>query len=543
MPAEKTLRIAIAQINLQVGAIESNCQKIIDLITQKKQLKNVDILVFPELTLTSYPPEDLLLRAALYHQIESAILQILEHSEDIYVVIGYPSHINNQLFNTCSVLHNKKILYTYNKQRLPNYGVFDEKRYFVEDHKDCVFSIKGVPIALSICEDIWFKGPSENAKQAGAELILNINASPFHTMKQQERRTMLKQRAQDSEVDIVYANLVGGQDDLLFDGCSMAINRNGDIDFEAPAFEEDCYIVEYDFNNKSFQHDYSFNTVSQLDLIYKALCLGIKDYVQKNGFSSVILGLSGGIDSALTMTLAVDALGSENVDVYLLPSKYTSHMSNEDAVLLAENMNVKHHILPIEKPFNAFMKTLEPFLQEAHAHDTTEENIQARCRGTLLMAISNRYGKMLLTTGNKSEMAVGYATLYGDMAGGFAPLKDVPKLLVYDLCKWRNHEEAVIPQRIIDRPPSAELRPDQKDEDSLPSYEILDPILEHYIERDMSPEKIIAEGFSEDDVRHVVRLVDMNEYKRRQSAPGIRITKRAFGRDRRYPITSGYREK
>ena len=451
---------------------------------------------------------------------------------------------NDKLYNVCSVIHKHHVVHTYKKQRLPNYGVFDEKRYFTAGDDDCIFKIHDIPIALSICEDIWFKGPSEKAKQAGAELILNINASPFHTSKQQQRREMLIHRAQDCGADIIYTNLIGGQDDLIFDGCSMAINRKGEIDFEAEAFTENCYRIEYQYQQHQFKHNYTNHIINdQYELIYAALLLGIKDYVSKNGFKGIILGLSGGIDSALTLALASDALGPDQVDVFLLPSKYTSDMSNEDAVEQANNLGVKYQIIAIEKPFNAFVETLTPLLAANSEHDTTEENIQARCRGTLLMAISNKFGQLLLTTGNKSEMAVGYATLYGDMAGGFAPLKDVPKLLVYELAKWRNQQSEAIPQRVIDRPPSAELRPDQKDEDSLPSYDVLDPILERYIEQDISPEKIIAEGFAEEDVRHVVRLVDRNEYKRRQSPPGIRITKRAFGRDRRYPITSGYRER
>ena len=543
MTQDMTLRIAIAQINLHVGAIEANQCHVIDII-QSLNSKHVDLIVFPELTLTSYPPEDLLLRAELYHQIDEALDAICKEVNDVYVVVGYPKRVDDKLFNACSVIYQQNIIHTYYKQRLPNYGVFDEKRYFDADNQNCVFTLKDVPVALSICEDIWFSGPSEKAKQAGAELIININASPFHLTKQQQRRQMLTNRAKDCELDIIYTNLVGGQDDLIFDGCSMAINRQGEIDFEAEAFNEDCYLIEYHPQQHQFEHRYSLHLIDdRFELIYKALLLGIKDYVSKNGFNGVILGLSGGIDSALTLALASDALGPDQVEVFLLPSKYTSDMSNVDAIQQATTMGVKHHILPIEKPYNAFLETLESWLSSSSEHDTTEENIQARCRGTLLMAISNKFGQLLLTTGNKSEMAVGYATLYGDMAGGFAPLKDVPKLMVYELANWRNQSSEVIPQRVIDRPPSAELRPDQKDEDSLPHYEILDPILERYIEQDINPEKIIAEGFSEEDVRHVVRLVDRNEYKRRQSAPGIRITKRAFGRDRRYPITSGYREK
>ncbi len=543
MPSDNTIRIALAQVNLHVGAIQSNQQIIIDTINEIQNKDHVDVLIFPELTLTSYPPEDLLLRDALYQQIGEALIAIIQQVGELTVIIGYPQRDGKKLFNACCVIHQQTIVHIYHKQRLPNYGVFDEKRYFDDDNKDCVFNIKGTAVALSICEDIWFSGPSEKAKAAGAELILNINASPFHKTKQQQRQEILKQRASETDLDIVYVNLVGGQDDLIFDGCSMAINRHGDIDFEAPAFNEKTYIIDYHPDKRCFTHTYTNQTTqSDHELIYQALTLGVKDYVNKNSFKGVLLGLSGGIDSALTLCLAVDALGAENVEVLLLPSKYTANMSNEDAVLQASILAVSHHIVPIEKPFKAFLETLAPWLSKSSS-DTTEENIQARCRGTLLMALSNKSGKLLLTTGNKSEMAVGYATLYGDMAGGFAPLKDVPKLLVFELARWRNTSAEVIPQRVIDRPPSAELRPDQKDEDSLPGYEVLDPILERYIEKDQSPEIIIRAGFREEDVLHVVQLVDRNEYKRRQSAPGVRITKRAFGRDRRYPITSGYREK
>lgn len=538
-----SLRLALAQINLHVGAIAANTQHVIEVINDAKK-HHVEVVIFPELTLTSYPPEDLLLRAELYHQIDQSLNEIVQYCDDIHVILGYPKRIDNKLYNACSVIHQHSIVHTYHKQHLPNYGVFDEKRYFVADDHVCVFQIKDIPIALSICEDIWFSGPSEQAKSSGAELIINLNASPYYQDKQQQRREMLQRRAGESGLDIVYVNLIGGQDDLVFDGCSMAINRQGKIEFEADAFAEQTYIIDYHAQDQTFQHAYDQPKISnQHELIYRALCTGVHDYVRKNGFNSVVLGLSGGIDSALTMTIAVDALGAENVEVYLLPSKYTSDMSNIDAAAQAVNLGVTHYMISIEKPFKAFMQTLAPWLEVPTETDTTEENIQARCRGTLLMAISNKLGKLLLTTGNKSEMAVGYATLYGDMAGGFAPLKDVPKLLVYELAKWRNRDKEVIPQRVIDRPPSAELRPDQKDEDSLPSYEILDPILERYIEQDISPERIITEGFDEEDVRQVVRLVDLNEYKRRQSPPGVRITKRAFGRDRRYPITSGYKEK
>ena len=536
----QSITIALAQLNFHVGAIASNTDKIIQAIHEMQN--RADVLLFPELTLISYPPEDLLYRDALYQQLDDALERIRLECGDLYVIIGHPERQGNTLYNACTVMHEQQRVMTYYKQRLPNYGVFDEKRYFDEADKNGLLNIHGIPVALSICEDIWFSGPSEQAKQAGAELVLNINASPFHKHKQIQRREMLQQRARDTGLDIVYVNLVGGQDDLIFDGCSMAINRNGQIDFEATAFAEQIYTVTYHAEAKHFEHQYENTQLQGHALIYQALVTAVHDYVRKNGFKGVLLGLSGGIDSALTLAIAVDALGAENVEVVMMPSRYTLDMSNEDAEQQARYLGVIHHTIPIAKPFAAFVEDLQPWLQQAGLEDTTEENLQARCRGTLLMALSNHTGKMLLTTGNKSEMAVGYATLYGDMNGGYAPLKDVPKLLVYELARWRNRNEEIIPTRVIERPPSAELRPDQQDSDSLPTYDILDPILERYIENDISPAQIIAEGFDAETVKRVVRLVDINEYKRRQAAPGARITKRAFGRDRRYPITSGYRE-
>ena len=536
----RTLKLALAQLNFHVGAIAANTEKILHAIARVEGRS--DVLIFPELTLTSYPPEDLLYRDALYDQLDHALERICTAVGDLYVIVGHPQRDGEELFNACSVIHQHRVIQSYYKQRLPNYGVFDEKRYFSHADDNGLLEIHGVPVALSICEDIWFSGPSEKAKAAGAELVLNINASPFHKTKQQQRLEMLSQRAQASELDIVYVNLVGGQDDLIFDGCSMAITRAGEIAFEATAMEEQVYLLSYQPEEHSFQHAYQTKQYDQLALVYRALVTGVHDYVTKNGFKGVLLGLSGGIDSALTLAIAVDALGPDHVEVVMMPSRYTADISNEDAIEQATRLGVLHHTIPIAKPFAAFVDDLAPWLDRAGLEDTTEENLQARCRGTLLMALSNHTGKMLLTTGNKSEMAVGYATLYGDMNGGFAPLKDVPKLMVYELARWRNRDREVIPQRVIERPPSAELRPDQQDSDSLPTYDILDPILERYIENDISPAQIIKQGFDPEVVKRVVRLVDINEYKRRQSAPGVRITKRAFGRDRRYPITSGYRE-
>jgi NAD+ synthase (glutamine-hydrolysing) len=445
------------------------------------------------------------------------------------------------MFNACGFIENGEIKHTYFKQNLPNYSVFDEKRYFESGNKPCVFHIKGIPTALSICEDIWDRSVCEQAAQAGAKLMININASPYHIDKISLRKQILKQRVEETGLNIVYVNMVGGQDELVFDGGSMAIDSQGNIAFQAPQFEEGLYIVDFTSDQFSTPFEYSKQVLSREESIYQALVLGVRDYVRKNGFIGAIIGLSGGIDSALTLCVAVDALGKDNVEVVIMPSRYTSTISMEDAQEMTRLLGIKSNIISIEQPFTAFTECLNPVFANLPP-DATEENIQARCRGIILMAISNKTGKLVLTTGNKSEMSVGYATLYGDMAGGFAPLKDVSKTLVYKLSNWRNQQSHVIPQRIIERPPTAELRENQLDQDSLPPYDILDQILEYYIERDLSPEQIVKIGFDPETVKKVVIMVDRSEYKRRQAAPGVRITQRAFGRDRRYPITSGYRE-
>ena len=542
----KSIHIILAQKNLTVGDITENKKRIIEDILFARDKKNAQLIIFPELSLTAYPPEDLLLRANLHKQIRSALSEIEPYSQSIDIIIGYPDKHENILYNACSYLSKGQIQTTYHKQKLPNYGVFDEKRYFAPGRKSCLIDLSGIPTAITICEDLWSPEPTKQAKEEGAELLININASPYRINKSIERQNLLKQRVQENGLAIIYTNLVGGQDELVFDGDSMALNNDGEISFRAPQFEEGLCLIEVLKKGEKLdirsEHT-SAETPSRHASIYNALVLGTRDYVNKNGFKGALIGLSGGIDSALTLAVAVDALGAENVEVFLMPSQYTSDMSNDDAKLMAETLRVSYNVVPIEKPFAAFTDLLAPIFTDLPA-DITEENIQARCRGVIMMAISNKTGKLVLTTGNKSEMAVGYATLYGDMAGGFAPLKDLSKTLVFELCKWRNSQDdgEIIPQRIIDRPPSAELRPDQKDEDSLPPYDILDPILERYIELDQSPDEIIKAGFEKDTVLEVVRLVDRNEYKRQQAAPGVRITKRAFGRDRRYPITSGYRE-
>ncbi len=538
-----SIQIALAQINLCVGNIKGNSDHIVEYILRAKE-RHADIIIFPELAITSYPPEDLLLRPALHSQIKKSLKDICNAAHGIDVIIGYPLLSEGNLYNSCSLLREGAIKKTYHKQLLPNYGVFDEKRYFEPGDETILFDLHGVSTALSICEDIWEDSPCQKAKDAGAKLIINLNASPYHSGKAAMREELLKSRSQQSGLDIIYTNLVGGQDELVFDGDSMVVNNRGEIIFRAPQFTEGLYLVQYSetYDEKfSVADGYSYLALSENESIYTALVMGVKDYVQKNSFTGAVIGLSGGIDSALTLAIAVDALGADNVEVLIMPSQYTASMSNEDAQSQAVTLGVKFSIIPISEAFSAFNNLLSERFANSLA-DTTEENIQARCRGILLMAVSNKTGKLVLTTGNKSEMSVGYATLYGDMAGGFAPLKDIPKVMVFKLAKWRNKKQQIIPQRVIDRPPSAELREDQKDEDSLPPYDILDPILERYIELDQSPAEIIKSGFDAEIVRQIVSLVDRNEYKRRQAAPGVRISKRAFGRDRRYPITSAYKE-
>jgi NAD+ synthase (glutamine-hydrolysing) len=535
------MKIILAQLNLIVGDIENNTAKIVSSVKKAINDYKADVIIFPELSISSYPPEDLLLRPAFNKYIKTALDRIVEETNNIHVILGYPIKQNDNLYNACSLIYNGEIKQTYYKQHLPNYGVFDEKRYFTPGTETCLFEIKGTTAALSICEDIWVPQPINNAAKADAKIMFNINASPYHKNKLEQREEIISKRAKETNMHIVYANLVGGQDELVFDGNSMIVDNNGKTIFHAPQFKEGLYSFELDIEKPNTNKKIQDLHVEE-ENIYNALVLGVGDYVRKNNFKGALIGLSGGIDSALTLSIAVDALGAENVEVLAMPSRFTADMSNEDACKQAEMLGVNYEVISIEQPFDSFLNILKPRFQNLPA-DTTEENIQARCRGILLMAASNKSGKLVLTTGNKSEMAVGYATLYGDMAGGYAPLKDVWKTLVYKLAKWRNTQQVVIPERVISRPPTAELRHDQIDQDSLPDYEILDPILEQYIELDKHPEQIIADGYDADTVYKVIRLVDRNEYKRRQAAPGVRITARGFGRDRRYPITSGYVEK
>jgi len=538
------INIGLAQINVIVGGIENNVDRIIEFAERARDDLSCDLLVCSELVITGYPPEDLLLRPGFNTRIRQQLERLCQSVSGIDLIVGYPKKSKDGLFNVGALISDGKVACEYAKIKLPNYSVFDEKRYFIAGEEPCVVDYKGVKLGITVCEDIWHDGPIEAAVEQGAELILNINGSPYHADKIPERRAVVCARAKANKTPVVYVNQVGGQDELVFDGASFATDPHGEVVHQMASFDEGLSCVKVNFGGDQLEVSGSemVPEFAYLESIYNALVLGVRDYVTKNGFAGVVIGLSGGIDSALTTTIAVDALGADNVDVIMMPFRYTSDMSKHDAHAEAEALGIKYHTLSIEPMYDAFMQQLAPIF-EGTEPDTTEENIQARCRGLTLMAYSNKTGKMVLTTGNKSEMSVGYATLYGDMVGGYNAIKDVPKILVYELAKYRNTISQVIPQRVITREPSAELRPDQIDSDSLPPYEILDPILELYVEEDCPPAEIAAKGFDEKFVSQVIRMVDRNEYKRRQAAPGVRITKRAFGRDRRYPITSGYRPK
>lgn len=538
-----TLNILMAQMNTLVGDFEGNTQKVIEAIALAEREHDSPVVVCPELTLSGYPPEDLLLRPSIGLRVEQSLATICAAMNgSAHLIIGYPLRADGALYNVAGVLHRGKIVAQYYKQCLPNYQVFDEKRYFTPGGEACVVTINGVEVGLSICEDIWEQAPAAQAAEAGAQLLLNINSSPYHQDKRLERWHTVSARAREIDMPIVYVNQVGGQDELVFDGGSFAVAADGTVVSAAPSFEEGAYWLQMDFASSPVKitGPAPAQPPQELPATWQALVLGVRDYVNKNGFHGVVLGLSGGVDSALTLAVAVDALGPERVEAVMMPFRYTSQMSVEDAAEQASVQGVTHKVISIEPIYEAFMASLEDEFAGT-SPDTTEENLQARCRGVLLMSISNKKGFLVLTTGNKSEMAVGYSTLYGDMAGGFDVLKDVPKTLVFELCRYRNSLGPCIPQRVIDRPPSAELAPDQKDEDSLPPYDVLDRILALYVEHDYSAEAIIATGMDREQVNRVLRLVDINEYKRRQAPIGVRITRRGFGRDRRYPITSGWR--
>ena len=533
MPA---LKIAIAQINCTVGDLAANANSIVA-AARRAQTLGAHVLVTPELGLCGYPPEDLLLRPDFYRACERE-LNRLAQTAPIPVIVGHPEEAENgKRYNSASLLRNGKVERTYRKYRLPNYEVFDEERYFESEGTPCVVEIEGVHCGINICADVWESGSVETAREAGAELLLVLNASPFHMNKQGERYDVLRERIAVAGIPAVYVNLVGGQDELVFDGASFALNADGQLTHQLAAFEEAIEIVQY--RDGTIEPGIQVMHVPIEAQVYAALKLGVRDYLGKNGFPGAIIGLSGGIDSALTLCVAVDALGADNVHAVMMPSPYTAQMSLDDSREMAKLLGVRYDEIAIAPAMEVFAETLAPQFK-GMAADTTEENLQARIRGMLLMALSNKTGAIVLTTGNKSEMAVGYATLYGDMAGGFAVIKDVFKTFVYRLSNYRNSLSYAIPRNIITRPPSAELKPDQTDQDSLPPYEILDAIIQSYMEDDQSPREIVDKGYQPGDVRRVVGMLKRSEYKRRQSPPGIRITRRGFGKDWRYPITSAY---
>ncbi len=534
------ITVALAQVNPLVGDIPGNTRKTLDYLELARQA-GARLVLFPELMLTGYPPEDLLLRPSLDERIDAAIAELATACRDMVAVVGYPRRRQGILYNMAGVFRDGALVAEYAKQCLPNYQVFDEKRYFGRGGEPCLVDIDGLPVAIAICEDIWEPDPVAAARDAGARLLLVINASPFHRGKQREREAVVARRAREGGMPVVYLNQVGGQDELVFDGGSMAVDAAGEVRMRAPLFEEGCYTASLQVagNRVTAIAGELAPVPDLLPAVYQALVTGVRDYVNKNRFRGVVLGLSGGIDSALTLAVAVDALGPERVEAVMMPFRYTSQLSQDAAAEEAHLLGVRYRSLSIEPMYDAFMTTLAEEFAGLPV-DLTEQNIQARARGVLLMAISNKKGLLVLTTGNKSEVAVGYCTLYGDMAGGFDVLKDVPKTLVFALSRYRNTLSPVIPESVIERPPSAELAPDQKDEDNLPPYAVLDRILELYIEEDRSAEAIVAEGFDREAVYRVIRLVDLNEYKRRQAPIGVRITRRGFGRDRRYPVTNGW---
>jgi len=575
-----SIRVGIAQINSTVGDLSGNTKKIVQSIDQAKSL-GVDLLTFPELAVTGYPPEDLLLKPQFIKQNKESLDKIIEHCSDIAVVVGFVDS-DGDIYNAAAVLYNKKLVGVYHKFYLPNYGVFDENRYFQAGRECPVFIIYGIGIGITICEDMWYEaGPAIVQAYAGAKVLINISASPYHAGKGLFRERMLATRASDSAAIVVHNNLVGGQDELVFDGNSLIINEKGELIARGKQFEEDFVVADLDVESvfRSQLHDPRrrketpwvrekleeatkievaseypaiarpplpprwVDRLDELAEIYQALVLGTRDYVRKNGFEKVAIGLSGGIDSSLVAAIATDAIGAENVIGVSMPSRYSSPGSKSDAESLARNLGIEFKVISIEKAFSSYLETLaEPF--KDIQPDVTEENIQARIRGNILFALSNKFGWLVLACSNKSETATGYTTLYGDMAGGFIPLKDVPKTLVLDLARYKNRRggKEVIPSVVLTKAPSAELRPDQKDTDTLPPYDILDPILKAYVEDDLPINQIIAMGFDRDIVTRIARLVDRNEYKRRQAAPGIKITPRDFGRDRRLPITNKFKE-
>ncbi|MEA3180066.1 MAG: hypothetical protein QOI59_3589 [Gammaproteobacteria bacterium] len=540
---KQSLRIALAQLDLLVGDVHGNATRVINTARQARADLKADLVLFPELSLSGYPPEDLVFHRGFRRQIEAGLAKVREEVQDVSVMIGFPEYVGTSIYNSAALIGGGMVAAVHRKAELPNYKVFDEKRYFQPGAQSSVVDVQGFRCGLLVCEDIWEPEEAQMARSDGAELLIVINASPYEIHKQRERETVARARVLDVGLPMAYVNLVGGQDELIFDGNSFVMNAEGVVVMRAPAFVEGTYFVDFVRDSRGRivpQAGHIEPELSDEASVYGALVVGVRDYVNKHGFPGVVMGLSGGIDSALTLAIAVDALGADRVHAVMMPSRYTSSMSLDDAQEQARLLGVEYSLLSIESMFEATLATLKDEFA-GRPPDATEENIQSRCRMLLLMGISNKTGKMLLTTGNKSEMAVGYATLYGDMAGGFAPIKDCSKMLVYRLAAYRNAGGRVIPQRVIDRPPSAELRPDQKDSDSLPAYDVLDAILEAFIEEDLSVDEIVARGFDRATVGRVLDLVKRNEYKRRQAPPGVRVSRRAFGRDWRYPITNGYR--
>jgi NAD+ synthase (glutamine-hydrolysing) len=532
------MKIAIAQINCIVGDLEGNAAKIAE-YAQRAKAQGAAVLLTPELSLCGYPPEDLLLRDGFYHACDTALGALAQHAQGIILIVGHPHKVGKSCYNAASILRDGKVVSTYHKHALPNHSVFDEERYFAHGKEPCLIELDGIKFGINICADVWHEQAAIRAKEAGAEVLLVLNASPYHFNKQATRYETIRDRIGDTGLAVVYANLVGGQDELVFDGASFVMDHEGMLTHQFKAFEEVLGYVE--FRDGKLVPGVHEGVEKEEASIYRALCLGVRDYIQKNKFPGVLLGLSGGIDSALTLAVAVDALGADKVRAVMMPSPYTAQISKDDSREMVKLLGVRYDELDILPTFTALQDTLAPQFKGLPA-DTTEENLQARIRGTLLMALSNKTGSLVLTTGNKSEMTVGYATLYGDMAGGFAVLKDVSKTWVYRLSNYRNTLGRVIPERIITRPPSAELKPDQTDQDSLPPYDVLDAIMACYVEKNKSIGEIVALGYAEADVRRVVKLVRIAEYKRRQAPVGVRITDRGFGKDWRYPITVRYQD-
>ncbi len=533
----------MAQLNLIVGDVDGNTTRIVAAADEAREREHADLLMLPELAVSGYPPEDLLFHAGMRLQVAKSLERLRREVRGITLIAGYPEYLGAEIFNSAIVIRDGVLLANHRKACLPNYRVFDEKRYFTPGTEATVIDLDGVKAGVLVCEDFWDAMPARRAKQAGAQMLLIINASPYEVHKQLQREDLVaRQRISEIGLPVVFVNLIGGQDELVFDGNSFVMDASARVLMRAPAFTEGLYTVDLALDPAGVVVPSGGEVVAlqgEEESVYGALVQGTRDYVDKHRFPGVVMGLSGGVDSALTLCIAVDALGAERVHTVAMPSRYTSAMSLEDAALQASWLKVKHRVISIEGMFEATLAALAS-VYAGLPPDTAEENIQSRCRGVLLMGISNKTGMMLLTTGNKSEMSVGYATLYGDMAGGFAPIKDCSKLLVYRLARWRNGRSRAIPARVIERPPSAELRHDQKDTDSLPPYEVLDPILEAFIEDDLSVDQIAARGFDRATVGRILDLVKRNEYKRRQAPPGVRVSGRAFGRDWRYPITSGY---